>query len=62
MENHALHIVAICQNRYDTPGRAYYLRKLEDARTKKEAIRALRRRLSDVLYRQLRIDAARAKS
>ncbi len=60
--NHALHIVAICQIRYDTPGRAYYLRKLEEGKTKKEAIRALKRRLSDVVYRQLRIDAARAKS
>jgi transposase len=60
--NHALHIVAICQIRYDTPGRAYYLRKLEEGKTKKEAIRALKRRLSDALYRQLRIDAARVKS
>ena len=62
MEYHALHIVAICQIRYDTPGRAHYLRKLKDGRTKKESIRALRRRRSDLLYRQLRIDAARAKS
>lgn len=60
--NHALHIVAICQIRYDTPGRAYYLRKLEQGKTKKEAIRALKRRLSDAIYRQLRIDDARAKS
>jgi hypothetical protein len=62
MDYHALHIVAICQIRYDTPGRAYYLRKLEEGKTKKEAIRALKRRLSDVIYRQLRIDAARARS
>lgn len=56
------HITAICQIRCDTPGRAYYLRKLEEGKTKKEAIRALKRRLSDAVYRQLRIDAARAKS
>ena len=60
--NHALHIAAICQIRFDTPGRAYYLRKVEEGKTKKEAIRALKRRLSDAVYRQLRIDAARPKS
>ena len=57
---HALHIAAICQIRYDTPGRAYYLRKVEEGKTKKEAIRALKRRLSDAVYRQLVIDAERA--
>ncbi len=60
--NHALHIAAICQIRFDTPGRAYYLRKVEEGKTKKEAIRALKRRLSDAVYRQLRMDAARPKS
>lgn len=34
--NHALHIVAICQIRYDTPGRAYYLRKLEEGKTRRK--------------------------
>ncbi len=58
--NHALHIVAICQTRFETPGRAYYLRKIEEGKTKKEAIRALKRRLSDIVYRHLRLDAARA--
>lgn len=58
--NHALHIAAICQIRYDTPGRAYYLRKVEEGKTKKEAIRALKRRLSDAVYRQLVVDGERA--
>jgi transposase len=58
--NHALHIAAICQIRYDTPGRAYYLRKVEEGKTTKEALRALKRRLSDVVYRQLLVDAVRA--
>ena len=60
--NHALHIAASCQIRFDTPGQAYYLRKLEEGKTKKEAIRALKRRLSDAVYRQLRMDAARPMS
>jgi len=54
MLNHALHVIAICQLRQpDTPGRVFYERKLGDGKTKKEAIRALKRRLSDVVYRQL---------
>jgi hypothetical protein len=31
----------------------FYERKLAEGKTKKEAIRALKRRLSDVVYRQL---------
>ncbi|HEX6300946.1 MAG TPA: transposase, partial [Acidimicrobiia bacterium] len=54
MLNHALHVIAICQLRQpDTPGRVFYERKLAEGKTKKEAIRALKRRLSDVVYRQL---------
>jgi transposase len=55
--NHAMHVVAITQLRYDTPGRVYYLRKIAEGKTKKEAIRALKRRVSDAVYRQLAIDA-----
>jgi transposase len=55
--NHALHLIAICQLRYpDTEGRAFYERKLAEGKTTKEAIRSLKRRLSDVVYRQLVID------
>jgi transposase len=54
MLNHALHLIAITQLRYpNTEGRAFYERKLEEGKTKKEAIRALKRRLSDVVYRHL---------
>jgi transposase len=55
--NHALHIMAISQIRHDSPGRDYYLRKIAEHKTKKEALRALKRRLSDVVYRQLVADA-----
>ena len=51
--NHALHIAAVTQVRNDTPGRAYYERKLAEGKTKKEALRALKRRISDAVYRQL---------
>jgi hypothetical protein len=56
--NHVLYIAAVCQIRHDTPGRAYYRRKLAEGKTSLEALRCLRRRLSDVVYRQLVADAA----
>ncbi len=56
--NHAIHMAAITQIRHaHSPGRAYYDRKLTDGKTKKEAIRALKRRISDALYQRLIADA-----
>jgi transposase len=55
--NWAIHVVAISQLRHDTLGRAYYDRKVAEGKTSKEAIRALKRRLSDVIYRHLVADA-----
>jgi transposase len=55
--NHVLHVAAIVQLRHDTPGRAYYRRKLAAGKTPLEAIRCLKRRLSDAVYRQLVNDA-----
>ena len=57
--NHALHIAAVTQVRNDTPGRVYYLRKQAEGKTRKEAMRALKRRISDAVYHQLRADATR---
>jgi transposase len=57
MLNHALHLIAITQLRYpDTEGRRFYERKLEEGKTRKEAIRSLKRRISDVVYRHLVAD------
>jgi transposase len=58
--NHVLYIAAVVQIRHDTPGRAYYRRKLAEGKTPLEALRCLRRRLSDVVYRQLVADAQEA--
>ena len=55
--NHMIHIAATTQIRLDTPGRAYYRRKLAAGKTRAEAMRCLKRRISDALYRQLRADA-----
>ena len=54
--NHAIHMAAVTQIRYPTPGRVYYDRKLAEGKTKKEALRALKRRLSNVVYRHLVAD------
>jgi len=57
--NCCLHVMALTQIRQDTPGRAYYLRKRTEGKGNKEAMRCLKRRLSDVVYRQLLRDATR---
>jgi transposase len=58
--NHALHMAAICQTRHPhAEGRAYVDRKVAAGKTKREAIRALKRRISNAVYRQLVIDASR---
>jgi transposase len=54
--NHALHMIAISQARSDTAGRVYYQRKIEEGKTTKEARRALKRRISDTVYKKLRED------
>ena len=57
--NLCLHVMALTQIRQDTPGRAYYLRKRTEGKGHKEAMRCLKRRLSDVVYRQLLRDTTR---
>jgi transposase len=58
--NRVLHVMAIVQLRHDTPGRAYYQRRLADGKTSMEAMRCLKRRLSDVVYRRMARDAEHA--
>jgi transposase len=56
--NHALDIVAITQIRYPhSPGRHYYDRNLTEGKTPREAVRSLKRRLSDIARRHLAADA-----
>jgi hypothetical protein len=52
-----LYTAGIVQLRNDTAGRAYYRRKLAAGKTSMEAMRCLRRRLPDAVYRQLAADA-----
>jgi transposase len=55
--NHMIHIAAVTQLRLDTEGRAYYRRKRAEGKKPLEAVRCLKRRISDAIYRQLLADA-----
>ena len=55
--NRVLHIMATVQLRNPTEGRAYYDRKKADGKTSMEAMRCLKRRLSDIVYRTMLDDA-----
>ncbi|MEV8546766.1 transposase [Streptomyces sp. NPDC051572] len=54
--NSALHIIAVCQIRDGGRGQEYYLRKIAEGKTPAEARRALKRRLSNVVYRIMKRD------
>lgn len=57
--NHALHMAAICQLRQPhCDGRAYFDRRVAEGKTNKEALRALKRQISNTVYRHLVADAA----
>ena len=60
--NHALHMSAVIQIRFrHTQGRVYYDRKLAEGKTGKEALRALKRRISDALYAAMVADSRRER-
>ncbi len=51
--NRVLHIMAVVQLRNPTEGRVCYDRKVAAGKTPCEAMRALKRRLSDIVYHQM---------
>jgi transposase len=58
--NKVVHMVAVCQARSDPRGRTYYLKKLEEGKSHREAMRCLKRRISDVVFKALVADSTRA--
>ena len=57
--NRLLYVVALVQIRFAThPGRLYYQRKLQEGKTPRAALRALKRRLATVVYYRLLADTA----
>ncbi|MGI8794690.1 MAG: transposase [Acidimicrobiales bacterium] len=60
--NHAIHMAAVTQLRHThSPGRGYYDRKIVEGKSPKMALRSLKRRISDVIYRHLLTDADRLR-
>jgi transposase len=55
--NCAIHRIAVTQMRCHPPAQAYLKARLAAGNTKTEALRALKRRLSDIVYRALLADA-----
>jgi transposase len=55
--NCALHRIAVTQGRCHPDARAFLERRIATGNTRSEALRALKRRLSDVVYRDLLHDA-----
>jgi transposase len=53
-------MMALTQARMDPRARAYVERRRAEGRTRRDAIRALKRHLSDVVYQQLQADARAA--
>jgi transposase len=58
--NRGLYTIAITQIRAETEGRAYYQRKRAAGKTSREAVRCLKRKLSDLVYATMRNDARTA--
>ena len=56
--NRALHMMATVQLRNQTEGRGYYDRKKATGKSSMEAMRCLKRRLSDTVYRTMLADLA----
>jgi transposase len=55
--NYALHMVAVCQARSDVRGGTYYRKKIAEGKSRKEALRCLKRRISDAVFRSLMADS-----
>jgi transposase len=58
--NQAMHMIAVCQARSDPRGKAYYRKKLAEGKSRREAMRCLKRRVSDAVFKALVADSTRA--
>jgi transposase len=50
-------MVATCQARSDARGGAYYRKKMAEGKSRKEALRCLKRRISDAVFKSLMADS-----
>ena len=58
--NKVLHMIAVCQARSDPRGGAYHRKKLAEGKSRREAMRCLKRRIADTVFRVLVADSERA--
>lgn len=56
--NCALHVIAVTQRRWHPIGQEYLARKTAEGKTRKEALRSLKRQLANAVFRALHQDAA----
>ena len=52
--NRTFHLIAVCQLRHEPLAQAYYAKKRAEGKTARSALRCLKRRLVDVVYRLMR--------
>ena len=52
--NRTFHMIAVCQLRCEPLAQAYYAKKRAEGKTARSALRCLKRRLVDVVYRLMR--------
>jgi transposase len=50
-------MVAICQARSDARGGSHFRKKLAEGKSRKEALRCLKRRISDAVFKSLVADS-----
>jgi transposase len=55
--NQVMHMLAVCQARSDPRGGAYHRKKLAEGKSRREAMRCLKRRISDAVFRVLVTDS-----
>jgi transposase len=60
--NYSLYLMAMVQVRRPSAGQVYYQRKLAEGKSPKEALRCLKRRLSDAVFRCLVLDQRRLEA
>ena len=55
--NQVMHMIAVCQARSDPRGGTYHRKKLAEGKSRREAMRCLKRRISDAVFRVLVTDS-----
>lgn len=55
--NKVMHMIAVCQARSDPRGGAYHRKKLAEGKSRREAMRCLKRRVSDTVFKALIADS-----